>query len=71
MNDALWLSNGTPDLHGQGGQRRQFFQSGELAMVAVQPLKRVAVQPMNDADRCDDKQAPADRVAGLPPTAPR
>ena len=26
MTSVLWYSNETPDLHGQGGQRRQYFQ---------------------------------------------
>lgn len=26
MGRVLWLSNETPDVHGQGGQRRQYFQ---------------------------------------------
>lgn len=30
MRNVLWLSNETPDPHGQGGQRRQFFQIREL-----------------------------------------
>ena len=30
MTSVLWYSNETPDLHGQGGQRRQYFQIRSL-----------------------------------------
>ena len=35
---VLWLSNETPDRHGQGGQRRQYFQIA--ALVAAGALLR-------------------------------
>lgn len=36
MAKVLWLSNETPDPHGQGGQRRQFFQLREVVRAGHQ-----------------------------------
>lgn len=47
MNRVLWLSNETPDLHGQGGQRRQFFQIRELARADV-PVTVCSLQGPQD-----------------------
>lgn len=47
MNRVLWLSNETPDLHGQGGQRRQFFQIRELAREGV-PVTVCSLQGPQD-----------------------
>src|SRR6478672_162500 len=36
MPHVLWISKETPDRHGQGGQRRQFFQIRELHRADVE-----------------------------------
>lgn len=45
---VLWLSNETPDIDGQGGQRRQFFQIRELRRAGVDVDVMTLVGPQDD-----------------------
>lgn len=47
MKRVLWLSNETPDPHGQGGQRRQFFQIREVARAGI-PVTVCSLQGNQD-----------------------
>jgi polysaccharide biosynthesis protein PslH len=46
---VLWLSNETPDLAGQGGQRRQYFQIRELVRAGVDVDVMTLAGPQDDA----------------------
>lgn len=49
MSRILWLSNETPDIHGQGGQRRQYFQIRELARAGHRVTLCTLAGPQEDA----------------------
>lgn len=46
---VLWASNETPDLHGQGGQRRQYFQLRELVRAGADVSVFSLAGPQSDA----------------------
>ncbi|MGW4929228.1 glycosyltransferase family 4 protein [Agromyces sp. NPDC004153] len=46
---VLWLSNETPDVAGQGGQRRQYFQIRELSRAGVAVDAITLAGPQDDA----------------------
>jgi glycosyltransferase involved in cell wall biosynthesis len=48
----LWLSNETPDRHGQGGQRRQYFQIAALVGAGVDVTVVTLAGPQSDQAVC-------------------
>lgn len=73
MNGAttrvLWLSNETPDVGGQGGQRRQYFQIRELVAAGIRVDLIALAGPQDDASVsafADVRRVHRHRRFGLP-----
>lgn len=73
MNGAttrvLWLSNETPDVGGQGGQRRQYFQIRELVAAGIRVDLIALAGPQDDASvsaLADVRRVHRHRRFGLP-----